>query len=281
MPNMTAHNDVPVPDFMYGTAWKKEHTTRHVIEAVGAGFRAIDTANQLIHYDESLVGDSLLALAQQGIARERLFLQTKFTSVSGQDHRTPYDPSAAVAEQVEQSFESSLAHLRTDYLDSYVLHGPCAREGLTRDDWDIWAAMERLYQSGRVRMIGISNVRPAQLHHLCERAAVIPMMVQNRCYAALGWDRDVRTICKTRRIIYQGFSLLTANIDVLNDPAVTAMAARVGTGPAQIIFRFAQQAGMLPLTGTTDVQHMKDDLAVGAFDLTPQELARLETLTER
>ena len=280
MPTIIAHNNVPVPNFMYGTAWKKEHTTRHVHDAVQAGFRAIDTANQLVHYDEALVGDALRTLAQQGITRDQLFLQTKFTSVNGQDHRTPYDPRAPVAQQVEQSFESSLAHLHTDSLDSYVLHGPCAREGLNRDDWDIWATMERLYQSGRTRMIGISNVRPTQLQQLCEHATVKPMVVQNRCFAALGWDRDVRTLCATHHIIYQGFSLLTANLDVLHNPAVHAMAARVNMEPAQIIFRFAQQAGMLPLTGTTNTRHMKEDMDIGAFELTPQELASIETLAE-
>ncbi|HEX9137405.1 MAG TPA: aldo/keto reductase, partial [Nitrospirota bacterium] len=91
---LTAYNQVSVPSFMYGTAWKKEATTSLVLQAVEAGFTAIDTANQLIHYDEALVGEALLQLARQGITREKLFLQTKFTSVNGQDHRTPYDIKA-------------------------------------------------------------------------------------------------------------------------------------------------------------------------------------------
>ena len=115
---LTAYNQVPIPSFMYGTAWKKEATARLVELAFDAGFRAIDTANQLIHYDEALVGRALVALEKQGIARDALFLQTKFTSVDGQDHRTPYDPSADLETQVGQSFDSSLAHLHTDYLDS-------------------------------------------------------------------------------------------------------------------------------------------------------------------
>ena len=91
---LTTHNHVPVPSFMYGTAWKKEATTQLVQLAVAAGFTAIDTANQLIHYQEALVGEALLTLAQQGVTRDRLFLQTKFTPTNGQDHRTPYDASA-------------------------------------------------------------------------------------------------------------------------------------------------------------------------------------------
>ena len=275
---LTAYNHVPVPSFMYGTAWKKDATTRLVQAAVAAGFTAIDTANQLIHYQEALVGEALLALAKQGIARDRLFLQTKFTSVGGQDHRTPYDAEAAPTIQVRQSFDSSLAHLHTDYVDSYVVHGPSQRRGLGDADWEVWAAMEGLYQSGKARMIGISNVTAEQLTQLCARAKQKPMVVQNRCYAALGWDQEVREICRTHGIIYQGFSLLTANQEVLVDPHVRAIAKRLGAGVAQVIFRFAMQIGMLPLTGTTNPQHMKEDLQADQVTLSPEDIQRIETI---
>lgn len=183
---LTAYNQVPIPSFMYGTAWKKEATTQLVQQAVAAGFIAIDTANQLIHYQEALVGEALLELAKQGTPRDRLFLQTKFTSVTGQDHRTPYDAQADLTTQVKQSFDSSLAHLHTDHVDSYVLHGPYYRRGLAAEDWEVWAAIEGLYESGKTKMIGISNVTAEQLTLLCQRATHKPMVVQNRCYAALG-----------------------------------------------------------------------------------------------
>jgi diketogulonate reductase-like aldo/keto reductase len=275
---LTTYNNVPVPSFMYGTAWKKEATAQLVRLAVVAGFTAIDTANQLIHYQEAQVGDALLALAQQGIPRDRLFLQTKFTPTNGQDHRTPYDASAALTTQVVQSFDSSLAHLHTDYLDSYVLHGPYQRQGLGAADWEVWAAIEGLYQSGKTKMIGISNVTPEQLTQLCAKAAVKPMMVQNRCYAALGWDKEVREICRTQGIIYQGFSLLTANREVFSDPNIRVIAQRLKTGLAQVVFRFAMQVGMLPLTGTTNEQHMKDDLQAERLILTAEDMQVIETI---
>ena len=212
---LTAYNNVSIPSFMYGTAWKKEATTQLVESAVAAGFTAIDTANQLIHYQEALVGEALQRLAKQGITRDRLFLQTKFTPANGQDHRTPYDPSADLTTQVKQSFDSSLTHLHTDRIDSYVLHGPYQRLGLGKADWEVWAAIEGLYDSGKTSMIGISNVTAEQLTALCAQAKHKPMVVQNRCYAALGWDKDVRDICRSHGIIYQGFSLLTANREVL------------------------------------------------------------------
>ena len=139
---LTAYNRVPLPSFMYGTAWKKEATTQLVQSAVASGFTAIDTANQLIHYQEALVGEALQALEKKGVKRDTLFLQTKFTPVGGQGGRTPYYASADLATQVRQSFDSSLTHLGTQYVDSYVLHSPFSRRGLGEADWEAWAAME-------------------------------------------------------------------------------------------------------------------------------------------
>jgi len=275
---LTAYNKVPLPSFMYGTAWKKQDTTRLVEMAVEAGFKAIDTANQLVHYEEALVGEALLSLAKKGITRDKLFLQTKFTPVNGQDHRTPYDANADIATQVKQSFDSSLAHLHTDHLDSYVLHGPYSRRGLGKEDWEVWAAIEGLYDSGKTKMIGISNVTSVQLAQLCERAKHKPMVVQNRCFAALGWDKEVREICKAHDIIYQGFSLLTANVEFIVGPEVREIAMRLKAGPAQVAFRFAMQVGMLPLTGTSSRQHMQEDLQAERLTLTDEEVRKIETI---
>ena len=278
MSKLNSYNNVDIPSFMYGTAWKKDATAQLVQLAVSSGFTAIDTANQLIHYQEALVGEALVALDNRGIKRETLFLQTKFTSVEGQDHRTPYDASADIATQVGQSFESSLKHLHTDYVNSYVLHGPYSRAGLGKADCEVWAAFEEIYKSGRTKMIGISNVTAGQLAQLCEQAEIKPMVVQNRCYAVLGWDQEVREICQANQIIYQGFSLLTANRDVLREPEILEMAKRLKTGPQQVIFRFAMQIGMLPLTGTTSEQHMKEDIQVERLELTPEETKRIEMI---
>jgi diketogulonate reductase-like aldo/keto reductase len=275
---LQAYNNVMVPFFMYGTAWKKEATTELVLLAVESGFKAIDTANQLIHYQEALVGEALQALQKKGIKRDSLFLQTKFTPVGGQDHRTPYDPAADLAMQVKQSFASSLTHLVTDYVDSYVLHAPYSRRGLGEADWEVWSAMEEIYQSKKTRMIGVSNITAGQLTLLCERANHKPMVVQNRCYAVLAWDREVREICQTHDIIYQGFSLLTANRQVLAAPKVQQIAGRLGATPAQIIFRFAMQIGMLPLTGTTSRQHMIEDLQAEQLTLSSDELEQIEMI---
>lgn len=275
---LTTYDQISVPAFMYGTAWKKDATTRLVQLAVASGFRAIDTANQLIHYQEALVGEALQSLAGEGYPRESLFLQTKFTPLGGQGGHPPYDPSADLTTQINQSFESSLSHLHTDYLDSYVLHSPYSRRGLGEADWEVWVAMEALYKSGKTKMIGVSNISASQLTELCERAKVKPMMVQNRCFAALGWDFPVREVCRTHGVIYQGFSLLTANVDVLRSREIGALAKRLDTGPAQVIFRFAMDVGMLPLTGTTSERHMKDDLKAEELVLSEDEIRLIERI---
>lgn len=275
---LAAYNQVPIPSFMYGTAWKKEATSQLVRSAVASGFRAIDTANQLIHYREALVGEALRNLEQNGIKRDSLFVQTKFTPLGGQGGTSPYDPSADLTTQVRQSFDSSLVHLGTEYVDSYVLHSPYSRRGLGEADREVWSAMESIYQSGKTKMIGVSNITSGQLAQLCEQANVKPMVVQNRCFAALGWDKEVREICNARGIVYQGFSLLTANGEVFARPEVRAIANRLGAGLAQTIFRFAMQIGMLPLTGTTSEQHMKEDLQVERFELSDDEIRRIERI---
>ena len=274
-----SYNQISMPAFMYGTAWKKDATTSLVKLAVELGFTAVDTANQLIHYDEARVGEALQSLQAKGtITRDALFLQTKYTSAGGQDHRTPYDASADLTTQVRQSMDSSLLHLHTDYVDSYVLHGPHSRRGLLAEDWEVWTAMEELYAAGKTRMLGASNVTADQLIDLCTAAKTKPMVVQNRCYATMGWDQDVRQICQENQIIYQGFSLLTANAQFLLHPHVQAIAKRLNTGAPQVIFAFSIQVGMLPLTGTTNATHMQEDLQSESYKLTDDEMHQIEMI---
>jgi diketogulonate reductase-like aldo/keto reductase len=262
---------------MYGTAWKEERTERHTRLALAAGLRAIDTANQRKHYFEAGVGAAVGAAVAEGlVTRAELFLQTKFTFRDGQDHRLPYDARAPVEVQVAQSFESSLEHLGTDYLDSYVLHGPSVGRGLAPADHAAWRAMEGLQQSGRTRYLGVSNVTREQLELLLAAASVPPAFEQNRCYARQGWDRDVRALCRSHGIVYQGFSLLTANARELALPALGRVAARNGSTPAQIVFSMAAALGMLPLTGTSSPEHMRQDLLALDLALEPEELSALE-----
>jgi diketogulonate reductase-like aldo/keto reductase len=271
-------NGVPVPTFLYGTAWKEEATTELVSRALAVGFRGIDTANQRMHYDEQGVGRALTAAIVKGaVRREEVFVQTKFTHLGGQDHRLPYDAHAPVSKQVEQSFHSSLDHLGIERVDSYVLHGPTQRRGLGPADREAWRAMEALHDARSARLLGVSNVAPDQLEELMSFVRVKPAFVQNRCYARLAWDAQVREVCDRHSIVYQAFSLLTANRDVLQQPAVRQIAARHERTLPQVIFRFSQALGMIPLTGTTNPEHMRQDLEIEDFELTAEDVRTIAT----
>src|ERR1700683_3043846 len=268
-----------VPDFLYGTAWKEERTPALTELALRTGFRGIDTANQRRHYFEAGVGEGLAAAYRAGVVnRADLFLQTKFTYRSGQDHRLPYDPAASLSVQVAQSMASSLQHLGTDHVESYVLHGPSSGSSWTNAEAEVWLAMTRERDAGHTRLLGVSNVSLAHLERLAAAHSEMPAFVQNRCYAQLGWDRDIREFCRERKILYQGFSLLTANLEALHHPVVANLAARENASPAQIIFAFARAIGMLPLTGTSSAEHMKQDLASSALTLAPDAVRAIETL---
>ena len=268
-----------VPSFLYGTAWKEDRTAALVGLALRAGFRGIDTANQRRHYYEAGVGQALAAAYREGlVARADLFLQTKFTSLGGQDHRLPYDPSASLRDQVAQSMASSLEHLGTEYVDSYVLHGPASSYGWTDADAEVWEAMVEERDGGRARLLGVSNVSLSHLEQMAAAHTAPPAFVQNRCFARLGWDRNVRSFCNERKITYQGFSLLTANIEVLRHPLITGLAQQSNADPAQVVFAFARLIGMLPLTGTTDPEHMKQDLSSLDLELSENDVRAIESL---
>ena len=272
---------VALPRIMYGTAWKEDRTKPLVLEAIAAGFRAFDTANQRKHYVEKDVGAAVrTAIATGIVARKDLFLQTKFTYQRGQDHRLPYDPNCDLTTQVRQSVASSLEHLGVTRIDSYLLHGPSRTGGLGQADWETWYAIENAVDEGLVGLLGISNVSVDQVDALLARARIRPAFVQNRCLARAGWDAEVGALCRTHGIIYQGFSLLSGNRQILVKPRVTEIARYYQKTVPQIVFRFAVQLGMLPLTGTTDGAHMRHDVDVFDFTLTSDETEAMLALGE-
>jgi diketogulonate reductase-like aldo/keto reductase len=274
---LIAGSGVRIPRIVYGTAWKKTRTEELVQRAIGLGFRGIDTACQPKHYDEAGVGAAVAACVNDRLRRTDLYLQTKFTPLSGHDPKqVPYDPKAPLAEQVAQSFETSLRNLRTDFVDCLVLHSPLSDP---RQMAQAWQAMERVFDRGGARQLGISNCyRLDQLQALRDRARVKPAVIQNRFHAETNHDRDIRVFCRQRGIIYQSFWTLTANPHLLADAGIQALASKYRRTPAQVLFRYLTQQDVVPLTGTRTETHMREDLAIFDFELTGAELEAVTTL---
>jgi len=272
---------VRMPRLIYGTAWKKQKTAACVEQALTLGFRGIDTACQPKHYFESGVGDGITAFLNAGtngaVKRGDLYIQTKFTPLSGQDPKqVPYDSKASLSEQVAQSLQASLQNLRTEYLDCLVLHSPCEGDKSMKT---VWCAMETLVDQGSVRQIGISNCYDlSYFQWLYSWARIKPAVLQNRFYDKTGFDRELRAFCRRHQIVYQSFWTLTANPHLLAHNTVKALASKYGRTTAHIFFRYLTQEDIVPLTGTQSEIHMRADLDIFNFELTAMERATVAAL---
>ncbi|KAI8800888.1 aldo/keto reductase [Cladochytrium replicatum] len=271
---------------MYGTAWKKDDTARLVHLALSAGFRGIDTACQPKHYNEPGVGEGIRSFLEYQpqcnnsppVTRNDLFIQTKFTPLSGQDtsRPIPYDSHTDLTTQVQQSLRASLKNLGTTYVDSLVLHSPLRN---IRDTMVVWRAFEEAVKSGTAKQIGISNIYDvAEYERIWAEAEIKPTVVQNRFYATTAYDSDLRKLLRTASpsATYQSFWTLTGNPKILQHPRVLGIVRLLNSEnqdseqeeeplvitPAHVFYRFAMDLGIVPLNGTKDVDKMKSDLRV-------------------
>lgn len=255
------------PPFIYGTAWKKDETTRLVKEALGAGFTAIDTAAQPRHYREELVGQALRETYSSGkLGRDQIYLQTKYTSPGGQDRNNmPYDPKASLETQIRTSVASSLENLRPSepkesekesYIDCLLLHSPLPTVQQTIEAWKILES----FVPDKIRALGISNTDLFVLQAVYEAAKVKPTVVQNRFYNATKYDVPLRKFCRENNIVYESFWTLTGNPKILSSEPVQQLSQLAGVSKEVAMYSLVIELGIAPLNGTTNPQHMKKDL---------------------
>lgn len=277
MPTRTTNQNIQMPALIYGTAWKQERTADLVEMAVLSGFRGIDTACQPKHYHEAGVGEALKRLKAQGIEREELFLQTKFTPLAGQDpQRVPYDPTQPLGVQVAQSFQTSQRNLQSEYVDSLVLHSPLFPYAHLAQ---VWGAMETIYHSGGACQLGISNCYDLELlQKLYRESEIKPAVIQNRFYDQSGYDIELRGWCDEVGILYQSFWSLTANPHILTSRQFFALTQEYNKTEAQILYRYLVQVGITPLIGSTSQQHINEDLDIFSFELKAGEIAAISSL---
>ena len=260
--NLLLQGKQAIPAFLYGTAWKKDKTAGLVYLALLSGFKGVDTAAQPKHYREDLVGEGIRqALSEDTISRDDLFIQTKFTSVNGQDpNKMPYDPDSSISEQVHTSIKSSLRNMRplaeeasseSTYLDCLVLHSPLPTMEQTLE---AWRAAES-YVPHKIHYLGISNVTPGILEQLYEAAKVKPAVVQNRFYPSTHFDTSIRAFCAEKSIVYQSFWTLSANPRIINGPELGTLAQEIGLTPHEAMYSLVLALdNVVILNGTTNVK---------------------------
>jgi len=278
------HRGLKIPSFLYGTAWKEMETEALAKLALESGFLGIDTANQRRHYYEAGVGKALQHVLEEGnIKRGDLFLQTKFTPAGGQDPTSiPYNPRDPLDIQVKTSVEKSLQNLKTDFIDSLLIHSPLGpQEGGMNGTLTVWKTLEEFVKQGKIKQLGISNMYDLkELEKLWNSVEVKPAVVQNRFYADTGYDVGVRTFCTQNQIFYQSFWTLTANPNIVSSSVVVKIARERNKTPEQIFFRALMKMGIVPLSGTTHEVHMLQDVEVGnlTFDLSSEEVQAIKSL---
>ncbi|KAI6778773.1 uncharacterized protein J7T54_007426 [Emericellopsis cladophorae] len=257
-----------MPRMMYGTAWKKEQTADLVYKAIKAGFRALDTAAQPKHYNEAGVGEGVRRAIREGIVRRQdLWIQSKFTSASGQRGQAPYDPTSPLKTQVETSILSSLECFRVDedqgpYLDSLVLHAPYKDDA---SNAQVWSCFEE-FVPNRIRYLGISNLLSDSgvLEALLQQSRVKPAVIQNRFHAPTKYEVELRERWCTDAqgaIIFQSFWTLSANQDMLASTAVEEVAQEAQVTKTAALYCLVIGLGKVcVLNGTTRERHMREDL---------------------
>jgi diketogulonate reductase-like aldo/keto reductase len=250
-------------NLIYGTAWKGSSTYRLVQAALDAGFHAFDTAAQPKHYREDLSGRAVRdRILQSRCARSRLWIQTKFTALPGQDPANiPYDAKASIMQQVAESVNQSLAHMETaspgdGYLDCVLLHAPL---DTLEDTIEAWKALE-VFVPSRIRCLGISNVSFNTLANVYRLAYHKPCIVQNRFRKNNAFDNLVRAFCRRHEIVYQAFGILKDESTLMRTQAVRDISLWVEVTQQQALYGLLKDLNVVALNGTASVQHMEGDM---------------------
>ncbi|MER5204235.1 aldo/keto reductase [Streptomyces sp. NPDC002825] len=256
-PTVTLNNGVEIPQLGFGVFQVADDaTTAAVASALEAGYRSIDTA--AVYGNEAGVGR---ALGASGLAREELFVTTKLWNAE-QGH-----------DATLRAFDDSLAKLGLDYVDLYLIHWPAPARDLYRDSW---RALERLADEGRIRAAGVSNFQPGHLRRLMDGATLTPAVNQIELHPGLQ-QSELRAFHGEHRIATEAWSPLAQGA-VLDDPAITAIAAAHGKSPAQVVIRWHLQLGNVVIPKSVTPARIRANFDVFDFALTDEEMATVAGL---
>ncbi len=252
IPAYTLNDGTTLPALGLGT-WpmKDDEAERAVVAALGTGYRLVDTATN--YRNETVVGRGV---AHSGVPREEIVVTTK---LPGRHHG--YEETLA-------SFEESRARLGLDYVDLYLIHWPLPRVDKYVDSWK---AMIKLREDGLVRSVGVSNFTVEHIERLEKETGVLPSVNQIELHPLLPQD-ELRAFHERKGIRTESWSPLGRGSDLLDDPAVAAVAEAHGVTPAQAILRWHTQLGAVPIPKSADPERQRANLDVFGFELDAEQL---------
>lgn len=226
-----------------------------VLDAIETGYRLFDTAS--VYQNETAVGS---AIKRSGIPRTELFITSKaFIQEMGYD-------------KTKEAFERSLEKLGLDYLDLYLIHQPFG------DYYGAWRAMEELYESGRIRAIGVSNFLADRIIDLCFNAEVIPAVNQIELHPFYQREEEL-SILKEYGITPQAWAPFAEGLNnMFTNPLLIEIANTHGKSNAQVILRWNIQRGVTVIPKSVRKERMQENLAIWDFELSPREMAQIATL---
>ena len=257
VPMVTLNNGVEIPQVGLGVFRAKEgaEVERAVRAALEAGYRLIDTA--AAYGNEVGVGKAIKA---SGLPREEIFITTKLWNAYH-----AYDDAL-------QAFDESLEKLDCGYIDLYLIHWPLPMEGKFTQ---AWKALERLYDSKRVRAIGVSNFKPHHLEELLKRAATVPTVNQIELHP-LFQQKETRAYCVEHGIAVESYSPLMQAGAALEHPVIANLAHTYGKTPAQVILRWHVQSGLIVIPKSVKPERIRENLALFDFELSENDMRAIE-----
>lgn len=226
-----------------------------ILSAIKLGYRKFDTAT--FYGNEEEVGE---AIRRSGVPREEFFICTKLY---------PNEFGRA-----EEAIEASLARLNIGYVDLMLLHHP------GRNDVEAYKAMERAVAAGKIRSLGVSNYYIKEMTEFLPKVSIKPVMTQNEIHPYYQ-EKEVREYMHRNGIVIEGwypFGGRGYTKAMFGNETIKEIAEAHGKSPAQVILRWDLQHGVAVIPGSSNPDHQKENISVFDFELTPEEMARIDAL---
>ncbi len=253
---VTLNNGVKMPMAGIGTfLLTPDEAESSVLSALGCGYRLIDTANAYVN--EKAVGR---AMKRSGLPREEIFLETKLWP-------SFYEQADAV--------EKTLERLDTDYIDLLLIHQPAGNYMAG------YRLMEKAYEEGKVKAIGLSNFTASQIQEILDVCKVRPAVLQTEVHP-YSQEKDLKEFLKREQIVIQAwYPLGHGDKTLLADKVFEQLGKKYGKSSAQIILRWHIQSGNIVIPGSKNPAHIRDNFALFDFSLTEEEMEAIAALDKR